>query len=506
MISLTTPVPKTWQRRLLFDELFAGCPVWEAEQKDEAVGGDLEARERLRDLRARIETKLGQGHCRHYQAAWTGSGVSTDHLHQFCIDVLADLTSVIESEIRKLTDEDPLDTEIRAHREFGEERGRKHPFKGRENMLGRIGSHIVSGANHPLILFGPAGTGKTALLARAVELAEEQVPGAVTIRRFIGATPASVDCRSLLRSLCQELGRQYDNDAAVSLDYRELVSEFRQRLSWATAEKPLLLFLDAVDQFAETDPGRSMVWLPAPMPPQVHVVVSALEYPTDAIQVPSSTNNRVDPLSILRRRLPGEFFVPLDDLTGQDTRQLLENWLRIDPRRERRLQSDQWQTVLSACERCPRPLFLQLASEEARLWNSEDAARMPGESTPDAMLDALIGQLFDRLSESVNHGPLLVERTLGYLIASRNGLSGDELIGVLSSDEEFFQSFKTARKRLASHCRRVSAPSRGSLGASLLGSRALPYQSPDGRHHVAGLLSPQPGTIRPRSLSARRSC
>jgi hypothetical protein len=45
---------------------------------------------------------------------------------------------------------------------------------------------------------------------------------------------------------------------------------------------------------------------------------------------------------------------------------------------------------------------------------------------------AMIHRLFDRLSAPENHGALLVERGLGYLGATRNGLSEDELLDVLS--------------------------------------------------------------------------
>ena len=43
--------------------------------------------------------------------------------------------------------------------------------------------------------------------------------------------------------------------------------------------------------------------------------------------------------------------------------------------------------------------------------------KMPTADSPDAMLSAIIEQLFDRLSEPSHHGELLVERAIGYLVA-----------------------------------------------------------------------------------------
>jgi len=46
------------------------------------------------------------------------------------------------------------------------------------------------------------------------------------IARFIGATPGSADLRTLLRSLCQQLGIQ-----SPPADMNELVKTFREHLS-----------------------------------------------------------------------------------------------------------------------------------------------------------------------------------------------------------------------------------------------------------------------------------
>jgi WD40 repeat protein len=405
---------------------------------------DLDARAKLRDLRMRIENRLGGGHTHHYPATWCSQGVSSDHVDRLCADVLADLRTVIEAEIHRLTASDPLKDEVTFHQEFGKDLGSKERFRGRRTLLQRIGEYVTStDAKRPLVVHGPAGTGKTALMARAAELAEEQRPGSVVVRRFIGATPWSADGRALLQVLCQELGNRYDSDSALPLEHREMIAEFRHRLAWATPAKPLIMFLDALDQLSETDNVQALAWIPVQLPPNVCLVVSVLDDPPSSPpNTPPGAIRPGDPLAVLRRRIPAESFVPMDDLSAITGSHLLDDWLQADRGNRRTLQLEQRAAVLRAFERCPRPLFLKLAAQEAKLWRSSLPATLPDRSTADEMLDAVIQQLFDRLSQPANHSPLLVERAVGYLAAARHGLTEEELLAVLSSDEEFFQSFK----------------------------------------------------------------
>lgn len=134
--------------------------------------------------------------------------------------------------------------------------------------------------------------------------------------------------------------------------------------------------------------------------------------------------------------------MPLGDFPMADAAGLLTARLAAG---RRTLTPGQRQAVLAAFSRCPRPLFLALAAEEAKLWRSDEAApTMPEAGPPETMLAGIIGQIFDRLSEPANHGKLLVERALGYLAAAKNGLTEGELLDLLSSDREFFDGFLAA--------------------------------------------------------------
>jgi NACHT domain- and WD repeat-containing protein len=103
----------------------------------------------------------------------------------------------------------------------------------------------------------------------------------------------------------------------------------------------------------------------------------------------------------------------------------------------RTLQPQQRIEVLTKFRGCPYPLYLKLAFEEARRWKSWD--RNVGVM---GNVAGILGNLFDRLEKPQQHGTMLVSRALGYLAASRHGLTEDELLDVLSADKEVLADFQ----------------------------------------------------------------
>jgi ketosteroid isomerase-like protein len=63
----------------------------------------------------------------------------------------------------------------------------------------------------------------------------------------------------------------------------------------------------------------------------------------------------------------------------------------------------------------------------------EQGVSSPGLS-PD--IPGILKDMFARLEAERNHGRMLVSRALGYLAASRHGLTEDELLDLLSADTE----------------------------------------------------------------------
>jgi hypothetical protein len=265
-------------------------------------------------------------------------------------------------------------------------------------------------------------------MAKAAALARAAHPGAHVVVRFIGATPASSDGRSLLDSLCHEISRYYGADeSTVPSEYNDLAVEFGKRLELASADRPLVVFLDALDQLSEADPARSLAWLPAHLLEHVHLVVSTL--PGDCEQA-------------LRNKHPEPKFVALEAMSAEEGETLLSDWLADAGRT---LQQPQRAEVLGKFSPEGLPLYLRLAFEEARLWRSY--TKPVQTELADDVPTLIRENLFRRLSQPTNHGRVLVAHSLGYLAASRYGLSEDELLDILSEDDQVKSDFHEHARR-----------------------------------------------------------
>lgn len=107
---------------------------------------------------------------------------------------------------------------------------------------------------------------------------------------------------------------------------------------------------------------------------------------------------------------------------------LLDRWLA---EAGRTLQEQQREQVLGKFQVQGSPVYLALAFQQARRWQSST----PEEDTElEDDVAGIVRQLLDRLARAEQHDPVLVERALGYLAAAKDGLAEDELLDVLSAD------------------------------------------------------------------------
>ena len=389
---------------------------------------DTEAAGRLADLKRRLTEQLPPEQVRTYAAQWSGDGVSDAQLCALSLRVYLDLSRVILTEVAKLEQQSDLDREIAAHEAFCEDRARH--FIGRQDIIRSVREYVQSGGPTPLVIWGPSGSGKSALMARCVELLRQQHPNAAVIDRFIGATPASTDIRSLLESLCREVSQAYGSQGELPPEYKDLVETFPKRLALATQDKPLILLLDALDQLDPTENAHALSWLPSDLPPNVRVIVSALEREGEAGEC----------LVAARRRLPESALLKLEPLTPDEGAELLDTWLRAA---KRTLQPEQREHILTSFAANGMALYLRIAFEEARRWHSYDGLPRGADGVPGLSADTegLIRDLLARLELEANHGKMLVRRALGYLAAARHGLTEDEMLDVLSADEDAMADF-----------------------------------------------------------------
>eukprot|EP00004_Rigifila_ramosa_P003105 TRINITY_DN1325_c0_g1_i10.p1 TRINITY_DN1325_c0_g1~~TRINITY_DN1325_c0_g1_i10.p1 ORF type:complete len:1309 (+),score=319.57 TRINITY_DN1325_c0_g1_i10:273-4199(+) len=396
-------------------------------------GVDVEAQTLLEKLRERAkEIAVPAGRFKEYTVGWVENGVTAndpvqlEYLKTFCDDVCEILIDSINkvSKKRAIVPDTEFD-EVVTHALFCRERAASFlTTTSTEKILTEISKYLVAsepveGIQQPFVVSGISGSGKTSLMAAAWTAARSLNAASTLVLRFLGTSAASSTARQLLLSLCKQLGRVMPHGTVLPDlpdTYTDLCDIFPQYLRLAaTADRPLWLFLDSLDQLSDEDQGRNLLWLPKALPPFVRVVVSTLPDEGGCLRV-------------LTERLGDQFeklSCIVSPMSVDDGERILESWLATG---RRSMTPQQKQVVLTAFSVCPSPLFLKIAFEISRPWKSWTKV----ESLPTTIIE-LIGSFFDQLCEK--HGRVFVSATLSYITASMGGIGTSELLDILSLDD-----------------------------------------------------------------------
>lgn len=157
-------------------------------------------------------------------------------------------------------------------------------FQGRADILERVRHYIQGLSKQPLVLWGEGGCGKSSMLAKIASDSTSWFSSKhctpIRLVRFLGTTPDSSSIGPLLRSVCQQISLLYqipDNNIPVELS--QLTNHFKRLLEKVTAEKPLCMFFDSLDQLSSADGAHSMSWLPPTLPNHVKLVRENTSFP-----------------------------------------------------------------------------------------------------------------------------------------------------------------------------------------------------------------------------------
>lgn len=294
--------------------------------------------------------------------------------------------------------------EIRHHLGLSAEATRT--FCGRQELLTQVGQRLRKNDGHPhmpMVLFGPPGIGKTALMCKLAE----QMPGllgckTVTILRLLGTSQMSCDARSLLQTICFQVCLAYGlplPPAQVLEAHARVVQFFHILLHTVSSRnfESLVILLDSVDDVDSIHRARRVPWLPPKCPPRVHFILSACSGQQGVLDTMKQVIT--DPESYWEVK-------PLSSNQGQEMIQLL---LAAS---KRTLSPGQRDLLWASLPECGHPGRLRLAFEEARKWASFTIPAPLASTAKEAM-----HQLCARLEQT--HGQLLVARVLGYIVSSR---------------------------------------------------------------------------------------
>ena len=163
--------------------------------------------------------------------------------------------------------------------------------------------------------------------------------------------------------------------------------------------------------------GRKLAWLPKELPQHVRLVVSCLQeeqyvcFPHLKKLMTKKKDNLVE----------------VKEMPIEDAMTIMEYWYRQS---DRRITTDQFDMITSCVAKCPIPLYLRVLYNESLLWPSSLDAE---DIKMGASVKNVATVIFGRLEK--DFGEPLVRRALGYLTASKNGLTDNEMEDLLSLDD-----------------------------------------------------------------------
>ncbi|XP_043946656.1 NACHT domain- and WD repeat-containing protein 1 [Protopterus annectens] len=298
-------------------------------------------------------------------------------------------------------------------------------FCGRKEFLMNICQCIKqynSSPHPPLILYGPSGTGKTAVMCKLSQEIQNIFPKeTVVVLRLLGTSPSSSEIHSVLKSICFQICSALNfppPSVSVTNFYNDLVRFFHSLLHTVSKKKKqaMILIFDSLDQLSSADGAHRLHWLPKECPPKVHIIVSTLpeEYGI---------------LKTLREAIINqENYFEVKPLSGEQGGEMIETLMASV---SRTLTPFQYNVILQSFKQCGQPLLLKLAFDEATRWASYTPV---SELQIATTTQEAVRQLYMRLEKQ--HGKILVSHALGYIVSSRYGLSEQELKDVLSLDDE----------------------------------------------------------------------
>lgn len=295
--------------------------------------------------------------------------------------------------------------------------------QGREDLVTRIEEYIVQeDKDVPLLLLGGPGCGKSSVVSCAVsrilsrvEAGQLPVPGASDKKwnvfyHFVGALPGSTSLEGMLKRLLRELELAKNCNMPKELDSASMMC--CSLLSNANT-RPLVIFLDGLNQFTEENAARIFSWLPRKLAPQVRCVLTMIP------------DTPVHEALMARETKPIEVVIPPLDCDSRKC--IVKNVLSCHGKQL----SEEQMAKLIAKSSSDNPLWLSVVCEELRRLDQDMLLEGIIDQLPEGLLSILDNLL--RQLEGEEGGDLLVA-TLCLLEASAAGLLESELRMLLSDE------------------------------------------------------------------------
>lgn len=381
---------------------------------------DEYSKKALLKLKADLKKKL-KDNVIEYNSKCKNDTSLIDDLNAFGDNIFNVLAKIIEEETKQKVDENEINQEIALHNVF-QDKLTEH-FKGRDGILTTIKEYLNNPAEKRIMsLIGDSGSGKSSVMAEAIKRTENEYEDILLVNRFIGITSRSTNIISLLKSICGQISREF-NETLESLagegrekslnELQGLAEVFRKCLELGTNRKPVIVYLDALNQLSDSDYAKNLYWLPRELPSNARVIVSSLPELEGNL-----SNTCIEYLPLLPKK---------------EASTILKQWFKAI---SRQLTHEQFNEIITKFTKTGLPLYLRIAFERAKQWHSYD-----GHIVIKDDVKGIINEYFDLL-ELQEHDQDFVRNAISYMLCGKyEGLAENEILEVLAFDEDYWDIF-----------------------------------------------------------------
>ncbi|KAJ3073363.1 hypothetical protein HDU98_001712 [Podochytrium sp. JEL0797] len=343
-------------------------------------------------------------------------------------------------------------------------------FVGREDVVAQLVKFVEdSEAKESVcVVYGPAGCGKSAILAKLVQvLPTLQQP--LVISRRVGVTDASSRIHSLLSLICREMAAVYGQeevnariseevealegmgDAVLQDELGELLDHWpptsmaglklavRIGMGLASSEVPLVLIIDGLYDLTNETDATTIDWLPAILPPNIKLILTAQPvnkqqslFLTLCGKYPAVVPATLHPQDASSLALTNALYIEVPVFSEEEVDTCLRTWSESSGRV---LTADQKMIVSSKSKASRMPLYIHLLWHTvASQWTSRTSISIAKEEVRSETVQGLVDDLLERVERRL--GPVFVGKVCAYLAVARNGLGVGEVTDVVSLDGE----------------------------------------------------------------------
>jgi len=356
-------------------------------------------------------------------------------LKEFHNEILKRFEIFIQKEIDNFIEQTELQIELEQQKIFLDTKSSL--VVGREQEVDSIKEFILKDENKYYLQYGRSGTGKTSVMAKVIS--EVDTTKYEVIYRFVGTSAFSTFSRQLFENIYWQMESvlQKDNEILKPINEHEEDKFQKQFISKLTEyqkfhNKAIVLFIDAVDQFEDKSDLRILL---ENLPSNVKVVFSCLYDKTKKenedyywyYDILNDIQQKYQ-LTSLSKENESHFEILIN---------LLKTWLENV---NRKISKTQIESIKNNIDENTTPLYMKLVFELVRHWKDDEKDTHLEKDEKE-----LIIQYFNMIQEKYHHEDILIKDALGYISASKDGLSEDELLDLFSRDSNVLKEYQNDR-------------------------------------------------------------